>query len=506
MKKIFRLSSIIMIGDMSARAISILYLVPLMAINSNIAALITEFIIPFAFFIVLANMGISTVLTVRIVKYKDADPSLAKTSVIIATATLIITSFILTCVMFFFAEPLVSNYLTNGVNNPGYQDVVHATKILSAGVLLYGLLSISRTLIIANGDYVIISVGYILEQLVKVFIILIMSYIFLVKRGDAYFEIVYFVAIGNLLSMAIVLFINCIKIFRMKYYDIYLKGQAKITIAAIKSLLFASLIFIASSIYISAFDMIDMFFFDDIMRHLEVAPNVAQSIRAEYFGMAKKLVLLPIQLTDSFILVMIKELEFSSNKKKAFNDVLVLTITLSLIAISGLIVVGDDFYHLLAHIDSVGVLKVLALVIIFYTTKNIISAYILTFEGFEKALISSMVVILITKVVILFTCVDFFGMNVLIMSSIIALLAGIITLVIVGRRFISFDLSFYKAIIKNTIKILIITVVFEFININFSLFNNIMDQFIIGIAMIIAFVLFIIPKEELTKLLRRRRD
>lgn len=502
MKKIFRLSSIIMIGDISSRALSVLYLVPLAMINDSIAALISTLIIPFAFFIVVSNMGISTIMSVNIIKYHETDPGRAKTNVILGSLILLIASIICTFIMFFFADFIVGQTLVGGTSNEAYFDLVMATKFMSIGILIYGLLSITRTILLSMGEYTIISIGYVLEQMLKIIIVLLLSYFFIVLKGIVYYKIVYFTVIGTLFAMLFVVMINVIKIVKHKYYRVYLNGTSKITRIAIKTLLLSSLVFIASSFYISAFDMIDLIFADNLLQNMGFTLDQSELFYNEYFGFSKKIVMIPIQLTDSFIFVMIKELELSKEKKKDFNQVILLTITLSLIAMSGILVVGPDLYLALSGTKSLGILQVQAMIIVFYTTKNIMSAYFLTFEGFERALINSMIAIVIIKIVTLITLDTIFMENIFVMSSVISLFFGIIVLIYSGREFLSLDRVLFKHIISNLFKVALITLIFYLINLNVEL-SPLASVFIIGSAMIATFAITIIPLDELKGLLKR---
>ncbi len=504
MKKIFRLSSIIMIGDISSRALSILYLVPLAMINDSIAALISTLIIPFAFFIVVSNMGLSTIMSVNIIKYHKTDPSRAKTNVIIGSIALLISSIICTFIMYFGAQYFVDETLIGGNLNPAYYDMIMATKYMSIGILIYGILSLTRTLLLSMGEYTIISIGYFLEQLIKIIIVLLMTYIFIYLGDVEYFKIVYFTVIGTLFAMLIVIFINALKIIKHKYYMVYFDGTSMITRVAIKTLLLSSVIFIASSFYISAFDMIDLMFADSILQHVGYSFDASELFYNEYFGFSKKIVMIPIQLTDSFIFVMIKELENSTNKKKEFNNVILLTITLSLIAMSGILVVGPNLYMVLAGTPSLGILQVQAMIIVFYTTKNIMSAYFLTFDGFEKALINSMIVIVVVKILTLLLLANIFVQNIFVVSSVISLLFGIIVLVYSGRKFLSFDYELYRQVLINFIKVLVITVVFYIININVFLDSALLSLFVIGTLMLITLIIVLIPRQELKNMISRR--
>ncbi len=502
MKRIFKLTSIIMLGDLAARLISILYLVPLMWINPQTAELITILIIPFAFFIVVSNLGINTVLTISITKNYHVDDDKNRTNLYIANSLLLASATFFSVLMFFMADNLVAQYALSEVAET---KMIIATKFLSSGILIFAILGITRTILVSMGEYAVRALGTFLEQLIKVIIVLALSYIFIVKRGYGYENVVYYTAFGTVVSMLVIIMINLSRIIKCKYYKMYTQGNLNFTVDSVKFILFSSLIFIASTLYISAFDMIDLLLFDDVAKTLVNSPSDVSyfaDYRLEYMGMAKKLVLIPIQLTDGLILVMIRELANKENKKAQFNDVLVLTYTLSLVAIGGLLVLGDDLYFLLSSIESIGVLKLQAFIIVFYTIKNITSGYFLTFEGFEKALISSMAVLIGSKVFFLLTLDSFVGINIFIVSTVLSLILGIGTLFIVGREFLAFNRKMLVNIIITTIKAIIITIFYMYVYSLFALDILLVKIFIIGILMVLTYAVVMVPNKFLKRIIR----
>ncbi len=505
MKKIFSSSVIIMIGDVLARLMSILYLIPLARINPDIATLISYLIIPFAFFIVVSNMGINMITSVQIIKYYNIDRNKVKSASIVGTITLMITGFLSTLFMYFGAGMIVQNYLVNGVNNPIYYDMVNATKIMSIGIIIYSILSITRTILMSMGEYKIISFGFFFEQVVKVFFVVFFAYYFLVKLDFSYENIVYIVAIGTIISMLSILAINIIKIIRKKYYDIYLKGEVTITFVAFKSLLVASLIYIASSFYVSAFDMIDMMEMSNILVHTGASYDYIQNVSREYFGYSIKIIMIPIQLTGNFTMVMIRELNSSVNKKHQFNQIINIIVILSCISIGGILVVGPDLFYILSGTNTIGLMKLQAFIIVFYTSKNILSAYIITFENYAKILVVSTVVIISSKILFLMILQEQLGAYVFSTSSILALILGLISMVYLSREKLEFDMKILVKNIKDIIKIIVVTVFFyELVQLNYVANLNVFIRLImIGILMIMTYIIVLVDIKDIKKLVKK---
>lgn len=496
MTRLLKSSSIVMAGDLITKLLSILYLIPLAIIDPRIAVITSYLLIPFALVIVLSNAGVSTITSVRIIENDQKNFDQVKTQSLAGSSIILFMSFLGMIVMYMCAP-----YFAQVIVPISYQeiipDLIVSYRIMSMGVLIYGLLTLTRMIMMSKMEYKKLSYTNILEQLIKIFFIVVISYIVVINKDIVYYKTLYVTAYGIILSMFVVLAMNSYFIYKAKHYRIYFEGNSLLNITIFKTLFISSIIYIASSFYATAFDNIDLFSMNYVLSNIGMDPDKITQINNEYFGYSLKIVMIPIQLTTNFILVMIKELSTNENPKKQFNEIIVVVVAFGLISTSGIYVVGPDLYNILtAGIVSIGIVRIQGFIVSLYILKNVVSGYMVTCPNYEKIAINSTIIIIFSKVVLLYVLAPIFKMYVFTLSSVAALIIGCVYIFYAGRSSFALDKLLLKKLSSLLVKVLIITIVFNYVGglINLS---SIYHLIIVGTLLLTTLLFTIVPKEHL---------
>lgn len=505
MNKLLKSSSTIMIGDLLTKVLSLVYLIPLAMIDSRIAVVTAYLLIPFAFFIVISNMGVSTITSVEIMNNDGSDPNAVKTSLLSGSIVILISSFIGMIVMMVFAKP-IAYAVTIDEYALIIPDMIICYQIMAVGLLIYGLLTLSRMVLMARSEYSILSVTNILEQLIKIGLVVLLSYYVINVRDLVFYKSLYAVTFGTMLSMIFVLIITVYYIFKNNHHKMFFDGTSTLNKIIFKTLLVSSVIYIASSIYITIFDNVDLFFMDVILQRSGMESADIKIVSDEYFGYSLKIVMIPIQLTTNFILVMIKELVSSESAKHEFNKIIYIVLAFGLISTAGIYVVGPDLYTILTFgLTSIGLVKIQGLIVTFYILKNIMSGYLLIAENSRRILINSTIIIILSKIILLVSLGNVFGMYVFTASSVLSLIFGIIYMIVDGRECFAFDQKLLIDVCILIVKVVVITIIFSVIN-NY-MFSVISSELIrvtvVGSALLLVLLIAVVPKEVLVKIIKR---
>ncbi len=423
MKKFIKSTSILMIGDFLTKIISVLYLVPLKQIDNKIVLLMTNLLIPFGFFIILTTMGINIVLTSELVKAKTKEKI---KSILITSAILMTILMFLSCSLMTILAPSIMSAIE--LNQEYVKGLVYGAWALNIGIILFAITAYMRSIFTATGDYNIISITYITEQLLRVTIVIVGSYyLFVINDFNVIYSILILVIsmIVSILSTVIIFIIYFIK---KKYYD-YFKGEFKVEKKLFKILLGSSIVFFISGLYATLFDQIDLILISHQLMDKGYTILQIENIKTEYFSYSLKIVMIPVTISTAFISVMIKHIEDEKDSKsKEIKKIILISLIYSFIMLMGIYIFGDMGYYLL-YKEMPTILKIQALIIPFYIIKNIISGYIITNKGNKISIIISSFFIIVSKIImdiVLFKYLVYYGY---ILSSIIALFIGIIILI-----------------------------------------------------------------------------
>ncbi len=428
MKKFIKSTSVLMIGDFLTKIISVLYLVPLKQIDNKIVLLMTNLLIPFGFFIILTTMGINIVLTSELVKAQTKEKI---KSILVTSAILMTILMLLSCTLMTIFAPSIMSAIE--LNQSYVKGLVYGAWALNIGIVLFAITAYMRSIFTATGDYNIISITYITEQLLRVGIVIAGSYyMFVVNDFNIIYSILILVLsmIVSILSTVIIFFIY----FCKKGYTKYFKGNFKVEKKLFKILLGSSIVFFISGLYATLFDQIDLMLISSQLSNKGYSLIQIENIKTEYFSYSLKIVMIPVTISTAFISVMIKHIaDEKGSKSKEIKKIIMISLLYSIIMLIGIYIFGDFGYYLLYR-EMPTILKVQALIIPFYIIKNIISGYIITNKGKKSSIIVSSVFIIITKVMLDLLLFNHFVYYGYVYASIVALFIGITILILWNKN------------------------------------------------------------------------
>ncbi len=431
MKNFLKGSSVLALGDLITKLLTIIYLIPLQHIDAEIPSIMAMLLIPFSFAIIFTTLGINVILNVEFLKYYKKDADKLKQVLVAGIVILTFFSTITIIAMYGGAEALMKSALgPNYITNESYEELVIATKILSVGTVLYAIAVYLRSLLTAFGEYKVISLSYVTEQVLKIALILFGTYYTVVILQLPVGVSAIVVALGIVISMATTPVLYLWKLKKSGYLQIFSEGKHSIDLKIYKRILWTSIIFFSSSIYISAFDQIDLM----LLPHL-VDPQELTSIQSEYLTLSMKFVMIPIQLSAAFISVMIREIHVDGrDKKDDISKILTIVMVYAIIMMLGVYSAGPEAYNLMYTSSLYGTITFQSLIIPFYITRNMISGYIVTNDGKVTSILLSAVIIIALKAVLDLFYFNIFGLPGLTYASITAIIVSLLILLIPNRE------------------------------------------------------------------------
>ncbi len=461
MKNFLKGSSVLALGDLITKLLSIIYLIPLQHIDAGIPAIMAMLLIPFSFAIIFTTLGINVILNVEFLKYYQKDADKLKQVLVAGIVILSFFSFITIVAMYGGAELLMQSvvgpdYLTNDY----YPYLVTGTKILSLGTVLYAIAVYLRSLLTAFGEYKIISLSYVTEQILKIGLILIGTYYSVVVLNLPVGFSAIVVAVGIVISMATTPLLYLWKLQKGGYLKIFNEGKHSLDLKIYKRILWTSIIFFSSSIYISAFDQIDLM----LLPHL-VNPGDLQNVQSEYLTLSMKFVMIPIQLSAAFISVMIREIQVEGrDKKDDINKILTIVMIYAIVMMLGVYSAGPEAYQLMYGAPIYGTIIFQSLIIPFYITRNIISGYVVTNDGKVASILISAVVIIGLKAVLDVAFYEIFGLAGLTYASITAIIVSLMILLLPNYKMFIFTKKVIIEKMSLIIKAILLMVVMYLVN------------------------------------------
>lgn len=440
MKQLLKNSGILMIGELFTKLLSVLYLIPLIRINENIGILNATVTIPFGLFVVFGTLGINILLTSEITKRKDY-PSRLRSCLITALCLLIILSVTSALVLFFNAHEIVDQMISD---HSYITEITKATKILSIGVILFAILAYLRTIINAFGYFQVSSFSYIFEQIIKVSIILICSFIFIYQKQMDVGIYAIILAIAIVISMLVTLCYYLHTIYKKSIYRAFLEGNIHISKKLVKHLLIGGIVILAASIYASSYEMIDLMMMQNYLKSI-VSNSENDLIRGIYFTSSWKLVFIPISIAGSIITVMMTKIGGDTkNDGKHFDNVFNLTLLFGIIAMLLLILCGERAYYFLYGEFSQNIIIFQALLIPFYTLRNVLGTYIVSADGKKSSIIVSLIIMIIAKIIFNLIFMQMFGYIGVVFSSILTISISIIYLYKTNQELFNISKLSYK--------------------------------------------------------------
>lgn len=453
MTKILRNTSILMIGDFVTRALSILYLIPLLRIDPLIGTLNAALLIPFGFIITLGTMGINIILTNEMVKHKNS-PDKLKSSIfsnMIILGVMALVSFI---IIVFGAEFIVDIVAGNSIEEKYIEALVSCTKMLGIGVVIYSINTFFRAFFIAKEDFHIVSLTYISEQILKIILLFVGLFICHNKNilvTDAY---LYVLSLSIIISLVSTLFIFICFFIKKRYLKVFKYGKCCLEYEYFKYLIIASIVIFASGSFAALFDLIDM----SIINSIDV--DNSQAIYNEYFTASMKLVLIPISMATGFISVMITHIGNTENGNKVneFDKMINVSLLYSFLCVVILFGINEVFYEFMYGYESLGIFKIQVFIIPIYIARNMVGTYVLTNNGKNSSIIIALCASVFFKITLDILLYKLMGINGFVFSSIISITISIIILVMSNKELFLLTKSNGKQKLKYCIYFLILLI------------------------------------------------
>ncbi len=497
MRNFLKGSTVLALGDLITKLLSIIYLIPLQKIDPMIPAIMAMLLIPFAFAIVFTTLGINVILNVEFIKYYKKDADKLKQTLVAGIVILSVFSFAAIVGMFGGAEYLMQNIIgPHYASTPYYEDLVGATRILSLGTILYAIGVYLRSLLTSFGEYKIISLSYVTEQVLKIALTLIFTYYFIVVKQMPVGVSAYVLAISIVVSMATTPMLYAWKLARGGYFHIFKEGKHSFELGIYKNIFYASVIFFASSLYMSAFDQIDLMLLPKLIND----PQQIAQAQSEYFSLSMKIVMIPINLSTAFVSVMVREIQVEGrNKKVDLDNMLTIVMVYAGVMMLGVWAVGSDVYQLMYGSPFFNVIAFQALIIPFYIVRNVISGYVVTNDGKVPSILTSAVLILVVKYFGDIFLFNIFGLAGYSYASVLAIIVSLMILIVPNHNLflINRQVIVQKSImiLKVLVAVVVIGFVKSFVDSGFDGVNygHIYGLFIKGIIVLIISGLIFFP-------------
>ena len=425
-----------MIGELFTKVLSVLYLIPLIRINENIGILNATVTIPFGLFVVFGTLGINILLTSEISKRRD-HPSKLRSCLLGALMLLVFLSVSSGLILLIFAKPIVSAM----ISDPTYlEPIILATRILSIGVLLFSITAYLRTIITAYGYFQLVSASYIIEQILKVALILLGSFYFVYYKQMDVGIYAIILSISIVVSMIFTLGLYLYKLTKEKLLYIFKEGEVSIHWPFLKTMLWGGVVILAASIYASFFEMIDI----SMMQHFlqfRVSPEENDLIRGIYFTSSWKIVFIPISIAGGIITVMMTKIGGNQNDKHHFDTVFNFSLLFGLISMVLLFGVGERAFYFLYNQHSLAIILFQSLLVPAYIIRNILGTYVVSADGKKSSIIISLMIMVIIKIIFNFIFMIFFNFYGVVFSSLLAIIVSIIYLAKVNQDIFIVDHS-----------------------------------------------------------------
>ena len=492
-----------MLGNLITKFLSIVYLIPLLRFNEEIGNLNSFLLVPFALIVVFGTLGLDVILTSEIVKTLG-DKNKLKSIVISSFVILLLTGLIAGLVTFFGAEYLVTKFTVSGYVY--IDELIKGTQLLSFAVFLFAVTAFFRAIITAMGEYTVVSMSYISEQVIKIILLVVLCYQYIFIQGLNVGVYVYILSISMVISMITTFLIYLFIFLKHKYYVPLFEGKYTHDWKLYKYLFVASLVFFAAGLFTPFFDQIDISMMQTNLYDAGVKDNVITTVINEYFVYSLKFIMIPITTAAAFITVMIRHLHVNKEGEKRvqeFNQIINVSLIYGVLSMAGLFIVGPILIELFYGVKSIGLMAIQSLLIPFYIIRNIIGSYIVTNDGSSKSIIISMILIIVSKYlfnIVLFPIIGVYGF---IVSSMLAIIISLLVLILMNKNLFVLDkeqiIEKTSIIIRGIFCLVLGSVIMKF---GFMIFDSSMLDLIVGIVLELL-IIIIVFKKYIIKYMKR---
>lgn len=489
-------SLILIIGEILTKILGVVYLIPLYKMDPELGTILANLFIPYSFILIFATIGINNVMTQEVSKHYQKDNEKLKNALHNGFNFVLVIGILSTLFMFLFAKVIVSILTPESIYFTQY---VHGTKLLSLGILLFAFTNYLRAVLMGFGDVKIVSISYLLEQIIRIFLILIgVYYTLVIQKSDlgATIDVLCWATNISILS-TLILFI--FRYIQQKYHKYFMGTKYQFSIAGFKMIFIAGFVYFINGLFITFFDQIDLLMMNFSLKGLGYSSNNIDQIKAIYFTYSLKLIMVPISLSTAFITLMIQQFSQEQNKEKALK-IFKIVFIYSIFWTASFIAFGPDVYKLMYEENALAssLIIVQSLIIPFYVMRTILTVYCVI-NGYKKEVFENNLKLLLFKVIanVIFVLLigKILGPYVFIIASILSIFITTLDLLIKTKKIYNFTpkgLNNYLIIILKMIVVLIIILILK------TLFNQIFNFFtdflITGIIFVFLFLLIFIKE------------
>lgn len=408
----------------------------------------------YSLFISLSTLGIPVGMAKFVSKYQaNKEYDTTRKAFKYLVIGMIVLGFIGFIAMYFFA-PVYVNYILNNaaslLDNPAEQeallkdgpDIIHMIQVCSIALTVIPVMSILRGFFQGNRNMTPTSVSQLVEQVVRVLIILIGSFWIVKIQGRSYQDAVSLSVFAAFLSgMASLILLLYYWKKEVPGYNELLKESVphpkremtQLFVEIIQCSIPFALLGLATSLY----QNVDTLNFHQLLTKSGMSVGIQKTYYGMYITELSKMIMIPVSFALAFGQPLVPELTnyAQQNRHKAVGKTIQLALRLTLLitlpAVIGISLLSHSVYVLLYpstnEINSLGgeLFKVGAWLGIFYAMYSILCS-ILQGLNLQKKGIYALLLSIIIKYIANQLFVPFFGINGFIYSTILAYLTWII--------------------------------------------------------------------------------
>lgn len=448
--KFLKSSMILLVGEILTKMIGVLYLIPLYKLNPEIGSIMANLFIPYSFILIFAALGINNVMTNEVSKYYLNDKKKLTNSLHNGFFLTAMIGLVLTILMYFLSSYFLHIIAPTSIY---LDELIIGSKILASGVILFALTNFMRAVLLGFGEFKVVSLSYLLEQVIKVLVILLGSYYVLIIKNSNISEVINILSYSVIISISVTLLLFVYIFYSKKYYKYFL-DKFEFNFKKTNKIAMAGMIFFLNGIFITLFDQFDLF----MMYALFEKANVAdiEHIKGIYFNWSFKLILIPISLSTAFITVMIRQF----NEKKQTNRIFVIVYIYSLLMMSCVITMANQIYPFIYSYDKVGIslLRVQSILIPLYIMRTILTVYMILLKK-EKLIIYNTSLLILLKIILNIIAINLFpSIYSFVLTSALAIIIATFTLYLSMRAEVNKKIYEYIYIFLKFIVIICIVI------------------------------------------------
>lgn len=491
-KNFIKSSAILFVGELITKVLGFIYLAPLAQIDEGIGAIQGYLMTPYSFFITFSVMGITNVMMYKLGPAVN-DKDQYKRHFLDGMFYVLLTSVVITTLVLFGAGALMENATPDGIET--LADLTISLRIISFSILLYGINTLIRSLMLSRNHVTVISITYISEQLVKLIILLGGCYYFITVKGQDVIVSSYITALSVSISVATTTLILVGYALKIKLFDFMNGAKYTWSLSSFKTIFILGVVYFVNNIFVVGFSQIDLAMFADSLSKVGYSLDQIDLLVGAYFTWSMKIIMLVITLGAVFLTIMIQQITRShtlEDKIVDMKNVLDLMLLYTLLATTFLLTAGSDFYEIFYRGKAGSeIMMAQSLMIAPLMIRMLLSVFAIT-VGKRRIVLQSTALIFIVKLILNPLLFKLFEINGFIYASIIASIASIAFMLIFDPRTFRFTKREYRGKIRLFIRMLgvfIISAIFSYFIHKLEI-STFMSFILISLQILVVFGLF----------------